>query len=270
MSTVSRPPSSSVFWTSSTELRIHVELSEIILVCTPAGSVRFSSTMALCTSSAIWHGVAARDLAHLDGDGALAVHEGDVALLLLRVLDAGDVLRWMGVPPRVVTTTLAKSFGFWMRPLMRTRSSRAPFSTRPAGTSAFSRCRAAITMSGEMPRAFMRSGRSRTWISRRRPPTTDTLPTPGMFSMRRLMVSSARRVRSRIAQPSPRTEKLMMGRLWTSKRWMIGGSMSVGRSARMASDLGADVRQRVHDLDAQLELDEDHRVALGGHRLHGP
>ena len=83
----------------------------------------------------------------------------------------------------------------------------------------------------------MRSGSSSTWISRFNPPTTVTLPTPEMFSIRRLTTSSARRVRSRSAHPRPSTESTKIG--WSDglAREITGGSMSSGRSCRMASIL---------------------------------
>ena len=51
------------------------------------------------------------------------------------------------------------------------------------------------------------------------------------------MSSSASRVRSRSDQPAPFTEKLMIGSACGSKRAITGGSMSFGRSARIASTL---------------------------------
>ena len=124
-----------------------------------------------------------------------------------------------------------------MRPCTRTRFSPLPRSTRPAGTSEFSRETAPVTMSGETPRACIRSGSSNTWISRLSPPTTLTLPTPGMFSSRRLTTSSANRVSSRRFHPSARTDSERIGCWEGSAREITGGSMSFGRSSRMASIL---------------------------------
>ena len=124
-----------------------------------------------------------------------------------------------------------------MRPLIRTRFSDAPRCTRPAGTSVFSRFTAATTMSGDTPSASIRSGSSSTCTSRRTPPATVTLPTPVMFCNRRLMLSSASSVRSRRGWPVPRSENVMIGSAPGSKRAMTGGSMSCGRSWRMASIL---------------------------------
>ena len=183
-----------------------------------------------------------------------AVDVGGVALLLLRVLDA----RHLREPHRHAVAhrdrdLVAKSRGSAMRPLTRTRSSRAPRSTRPAGTSAFSRCSAATTMSGDDARARS-CGRAAAARGSRgaRPPTTVTLPTPWMFSMRRLMVSSASRVRSRSGQPRPRTAKVMIGSPLTRRSARSpAGRCRCGRSLADAVHLGAHVGERVHDLGAR-------------------
>src|SRR5574341_510448 len=204
---------------------------------TPPESVRLSSSITLLTPSATSTVLAPETLRTSNATARWpSMNAASRASSCVSSIRATCPKR-TGMPPRTVTARLAKSSGFRTRPCTRTRFSLLPRSTRPAGTSSFSRLTAATTMSGETPRASMRSGCSSTWISRLSPPTRATLPTPGMFSIRRLTTSSASRVSSRMGQPWPRTARLMMGCCAGSAREMMGGSMSVGRSSRMASIL---------------------------------
>ena len=183
MKTVSSAPSTSVFCTSSTECanpcRVVLHDRECRAARQRRGSARRRPPRTPSATSTV---LRAGHLADLERDRALAVHEGGVALLLLRVLDARDLRQAHARAAAAQHDDLAKSRGSVMRPSMRTRFSLAPRSTRPAGTSAFSRSSAWTTMSGETPSASIRSGSSSAWISRCTPPTTRRrCPTPGMF-----------------------------------------------------------------------------------------
>ncbi len=98
------------------------------------------------------------------------------------------------------------------------------------------------------PRAFFTAWRESPWassfwgstwtrISRVLPPTGSTLPTPGMFSMRRLRKSSAMRVSSRSFMSgcfaSGFTTRESTGSWAGSNLEMTGSSMLPGRSRRI-------------------------------------
>jgi hypothetical protein len=82
-------------------------------------------------------------------------------------------------PRRSATAISAKVRGSCTRPVTRTRRSLEPLRTRPAGTSWFSRCSAAMTCGGLTAVARIAAGSSCTLICRSAPPTTFTPPTPG-------------------------------------------------------------------------------------------
>ena len=84
---VSAAPSISVFWTSSTEFRIHVELSWTVASVTPLASGAVQLADDLLHPIRHLDGVGARGLADFERHRALGVHVGGVALLLLRIRD---------------------------------------------------------------------------------------------------------------------------------------------------------------------------------------
>ena len=205
MKTVSSAPSTSVVLTSSTEFRIQVELSWRIFTCTPPGSVRASTSMAFLTPSAT-----STVLAPETFRTSSATARSPFTYAASRSSSWVSSIRatWPSrtpMPLRVATVTCSKSRGSLIRPCTRTRFSALPRSTRPAGTSLFSRWSALTTMSGD--------------------------------SMRRLITSSASWVSSRRRHPSPRTDSDMIGCWLGSAREITGGSMSLGRSSRMPSIL---------------------------------
>ncbi len=77
-------------------------------------------------------------------------------------------------------------------------------------------------------------GSVRIWISRRASPTSRTSPTPDTVSRRFLITFSASEERVFTSAVSLSTATETTGMALKSMRWMMGSSMSRGKSARMA------------------------------------
>ncbi|OQA30982.1 MAG: hypothetical protein BWY56_02423 [Acidobacteria bacterium ADurb.Bin340] len=143
----------------------------------------------------------------------------------------------MGRPLEFPTTTSSKSSTRRALASTFTAISRSVCSRLPLGMARVSWPRAPITCWRERPRDSSLRGSTCTRISRLLPPTTSTLPTPGMFSMRRLRNSSAMRVTSRsgisLCCSSGRSTSESTGTWEGSIFWTIGSSMVSGRSRRI-------------------------------------
>ena len=93
MSTVSRPPSTSVFSTSATDSRMKIDVSRTIWISVPGGSSACSCVDGRAHRVHDADGVGLGLLGDVDGHGRLAVDERERPLLLDGVLDGGDVRR---------------------------------------------------------------------------------------------------------------------------------------------------------------------------------
>ena len=199
-------------------------------------------------------------------------NSASVALLLLGVLDAGPPRPAApATPPRIVTTRLAKCLRVRARGPGPAPAARALPCSTPAGRHVDvlapqrrdHHVRADARARPCAPAGAARGSRAS------RPPTTVTLPTPSTVSMRRLIVSSARRVRSRSAQPVARTRaRLTIGDLTEveprdDRRVDVGGQAPRG----CASILARTSACASMTLVLELELDEDRREALDRRRL---
>ena len=107
----------------------------------------------------------------------------------------------------------------------------------PAGTSTFSRWSAVTTSASEMWYASSCMRSTTTWISRVDSPTSATEPTPRTFSSRRFTTLSANVVAAWGESPGAFTPTERIGIMPKSIRWMIGSSISRGRSPRIAEIL---------------------------------
>ena len=107
----------------------------------------------------------------------------------------------MGRPALLPTITWLKSATDLALASTLTETSRLPWSRLPLGMASVSLARALFTAPRARPWASSFWGSIWTRISRVLTPAGSTLPTPGMFSMRRLRKSSAMRVSSRSFMP---------------------------------------------------------------------
>ncbi len=119
----------------------------------------------------------------------------------------------------------------------RTMASVAPRSAVPTGASTFCVSRASITCASDRPYASRRFRSTTTWISRLASPTRFTAPTPGTFSSRRLTSLSAISDTARGVSAGASTATDTIGAALGSIRWMMGSSISRGRSPRIAATL---------------------------------
>ena len=123
-----------------------------------------------------------------------------------------------------------------MRPIVRTVSSRLPSSIRPPGNSMFCSLTAFATSAAETLKARILSGSTQTSISRVRPPTISTLPTPLIDSIMRLIFLSAISVTSRKDRGAD-TARRKTGVASVSSFCTIGTSAVSGRSLTIRSIL---------------------------------
>ena len=236
-STVRSAPRSRVVLTSSTESRIHWELSRTMVSSTPSGRIlRKSLAVALARSAicTVFPPVILRRSMAIAGDPLYMAADRASSASSMVVATSP---RRIGTPSRVSTTSLSKSAGCSRRPATRTSCSRGPSSSRPAGTSMFSVPRTPITWSTVTARADSRAGSSSTAMVRFSPPTMTTWPTPSTPSNALRSVSSASVVSSRRLRVLEVRQSDTMGVSAMLKRRTLGFSMSAGSCSRISSIL---------------------------------
>ena len=138
----------------------------------------------------------------------------------------------MGWPPTFATMRLLKSATVFMRPSVRTTSSRAPCWMRPPGTSMFCWARASCTSCTVSPKARRRWKSNATCTARVRAPEMLMAPTSGTVSRFCFSCLSAMYVTS-FSSRGALTLTDSTGTESRSNLSMIGGSVPSGNRARM-------------------------------------
>jgi len=235
--TVRIPPSTRVSWTSRTESRIMIEASRTISMRVPGGSSPWSfpisfptvsTTSTVLAPDCFWMSTATAGTPFTRASDRCSSIPSRTFATSPRV--TGLPLRW------AITIGLNWSTASGFPETRRGNSN--PFRLRrPRGVLTFSAASPAITSSTPIPRASSRTGSMSTFTSRRDSPTSSTFPTPAMFSKRRRIFLSTSVVSSLGDRVSERTASETTGIAEKSSFWMIGSSIPLGRSPRMALTL---------------------------------
>ena len=132
------------------------------------------------------------------------------------------------------------------RPITRSDSVVAPWSTVPPGTSTFCDARVRCTSTAVSPNDWSRAGSSTRLICRARPPSTVTPPTPLRDSMRRRSTRSAYSVSSRdergaesaasITGAASGSERSTRG-CWTSRGSSVSARLTRSRTSWAATEV---------------------------------
>ena len=238
MAMVRPAPSSKVFFTSATELRMPVDASRTISTFTPAGSNPCMSSTALRTPSSTPMVFSPCALTMSIESARSPLMSAALSSSCWPSAISATCPSVTALPPRRATIRLRKSAGVPMRARICTIFSWPGVTTDPAGSSWFSLCRARITWSAPTFCASSASRSRKTLISRFTPPTSVACPTPPTFSRRFLITWSASVVSSRSGRFAEVTATDTTGLSSGLKREIFGSLISarnVGRSTAIFS-----------------------------------